>query len=123
MIAPEIEGYIRRSNEFWRQAKELLDQNHLEKASELAWGSVVERIKALALARSASYLRSHRQLRDYVRLVAHQNNDPALYEAFRQAERLHINFYESYFDITDVREAFLGVEDTLRRVDAYLTSP
>lgn len=120
MIAPEVQGYLGRSDELWRQARELLDQGHLEKASEMAWGSVVERVKALALSRSAAHLRSHRELRDYIKLVARQNSDQPLYDSFRQAEKLHINFYESYFDVDEVREAFVAVENVLLRLDAYI---
>lgn len=117
---PEIEDYIQRSNQYWQQSLGFLSRNELEKASELAWGSVVERVKALALAKVGVELRSHRQVRDYVKRVASQAKDEELYRYFREGESLHINFYESFFDPEEVRRALAAIEQVLVKIDSYL---
>ena len=94
----EAQQFIQRSDEYWVQALEMLETGHLEKASELAWGSVIERVKALALAKHRLSLRGHRDVRDYVKRVAISAADEALYQTFKRAESLHVNFYESFFD-------------------------
>jgi len=115
----ELLAYVGRSQGYWIQAQEQLDLGHLEKAAELAWGSVAERLKALALARTGTFLRSHGAIRSFVRKIASQLNDVDLYQAFRQAESLHIEFYESHFDIDEVRQAFAQVDTLLRKIDSY----
>ena len=122
MIEPssEVEGYVRRSDEYWRQAQTLLAQGEVEKASELAWGSVVERVKALAAAKLGAELRSHREVRDFLKRIANQIPDQDLYRSYREAESLHINFYESFFDADEVRMSFAVIEGLLIRLDAYL---
>ncbi len=125
MTTPQsvVRAYVDRSDQYWQQAQELLDQQEIEKASELAWGSVVERVKALALARTGADLRSHREVRDYVKRIANQIPDEELYRRYREAESLHINFYESYFDIDEVRMSFAAIEALLMKLDAYLKEP
>lgn len=116
----EVEDYVRRSDHYWRQALERLKAGQWEKASELAWGSVVERVKALARLWSQAELRSHREVREFIKRAALQNADEALYRAFREAESLHINFYESFFDPEEVRQAFVAIQELLARLDSYL---
>lgn len=123
MVIPfsnEIEGYIRRSDEYWRQALGFLNRNELEKASELAWGSVAQRVKALALAKIGRELHTHYQIRDYVKRIASQTADENLFRDFTEAERLHTNFYEGLFDRDEVGMAFAVIRRLLARVDSYI---
>ena len=117
---PDTEAYVRRSDAYWRQALEYLPRRELEKASELAWGSVVERVKALALARTGAELRSHRELREYIKRVANQALDEELFRDYREAESLHINFYEFLFDVQEVTVALDIVRRLLAKIDSYL---
>ena len=111
---------VGRSNQYWIQAVEQLEGQHLEKASELAWGSVLERVKALALVRSKVALRSHRDVRNYVKAEAARVGDQELFRTFQRAESLHINFYESFFELDEITEGFQYVREVLPRIDAYM---
>ena len=116
----EAQQLLRRSDQYWVQALEQLEGDHLEKASELAWGSVVERIKALALAKTGQHLQRHRRIKNYVRRVAASVGDEELFRVFQRAESLHINFYESFFELDEIREAFNYIRELLPRVDSYI---
>lgn len=119
-LEDEPEQLLRRSDQYWQQAQELLEQNHLEKASELAWGSLVERVKALGIVKSDVRLRSHRDLRTYIKRMAMDKKDEEMYRVYQRAESLHINFYESFFDEDDVRSAIVSIRELLLRIDSVL---
>lgn len=104
MGAPFVEIYFENSNRYWNQAQEHLKRKELAKASELAWGSVAEAIKALA-ATTGHMVKGHREVRSYIKIVSGQLQDPELYEYFKEVERLHVNFYETHLDEDDIRGA------------------
>lgn len=115
-----IDAYLFRSDKYWSQVQEFLQAGELEKASELAWGSVAERVKALGLARTAKLLRSHSQLTDYAKTVANQMQDGELREGFAKAERLHANFYESFLDSDEIKRTLAHIPALLAKIDFYL---
>ncbi len=65
--------------------------------------------KAVAAFREIQ-LRSHASIWDYARQLSHELEDQELFDAFRDAHRLHTNFYES--DLT--REVVLISEERVR---------
>jgi hypothetical protein len=117
----EVEEYLSRSNEYWRQALEFFSSGEIEKASELAWGSTAERIKALALQETGSLLRSHGQIHSFMTTISRQLGDEELYRLFREAESLHTNFYESHLDREDVRITLLSIEKLLTKLEALFS--
>ena len=118
----QAEEYLSRSNKYWRQALELFEKGEVEKASELAWGSVAERIKGLSLIKSGNWLRSHKEVRNYMKMISSQLPDKELHQLFLVAQRLHVEFYESHLDSDDVKEALLSVEKLLTKIDFLLYS-
>ncbi len=86
-----------------------LERGEFEKASELLWGSMALAVKAVAALREIQ-LRSHASIWDYARQLSHELGDQELFDAFRDANRLHTNFYES--DLT--REVVLISEERIR---------
>ena len=99
-----------------------LKKKEFEKASEVAWGSVAEMIKAVALAKTRKELRSHRDIRDYIRLLAIQRSDKKMFDLFEDAESLHRNFYEGYFGQMEVREKISSAEELVRKLLGILIS-
>lgn len=116
----QVAAYRRRSNEYWAQAKELWAKGNTEKASELAWGSVAERVKAVALARTGQMFRSHRLVGEYVDRLARELASPDLERVFDRAARLHQNFYEADLSAEAVRARLVDVEWLLNRLDLVL---
>ena len=86
-----------------------LEREEFEKASELLWGSMALAVKAVAAFREI-HLRNHASIWDYARQLCHELGDQELFDAFRDANRLHTNFYES--DLT--REVVLASEERVR---------
>jgi hypothetical protein len=116
----EALDYLERSNRYWTQSLELLDAGEPAKASEMAWGSVVGRVEALALRRTESPLGSHRRTRNFVRDIAQSEGIEELYEIFGNAERLHTNFYREFLEEYDVRSGLLYVRTFLEQIDRLL---
>ena len=98
------------------QVRSYLKNKEFEKASEVAWGSVAEMIKALALAKTKQELRSHRDIRNYIRLTASQHSDKKMIDLFEDAESLHRNFYEGDFDEMEVRQKISSAEELVRKL-------
>ena len=99
-----------RSQEYLRNAYTSLEQNEVEKAGEFLWGSMVQAIKAIAAFKDVE-LRSHEAIWTYVRQLSRELGDEAMFGAFRDANSLHQNFYES--DLT--REVVLTHGEMIRR--------
>jgi hypothetical protein len=120
-LRSEAGDYLGNSHKYWEQALAQLESGEAEKASELAWESVVERIKALYFLKTKTKLsQSHRDVKSYVRSISQQLEDKELYNLFHEAESLHANFYERFKDLGDVRESFLNIQKLLTKIDALL---
>jgi hypothetical protein len=108
-IAQLLRGYVTRSQEYLQNAYVALEQNELEKASEFLWGSMAQAIKAFA-AFKGEHLPSHAAIWKYVTELSRELGNPALFDAFRDADSLHKNFYESGL----TREIVLLSEERIR---------
>lgn len=104
---------------YWKQANELLEKGEWTKASEMAWGSVVESVHALAEFQGKKLGGGHSELKDYVRGVS-QHVDRELYDVFRKAETYHANFYHDFLDEQDVKESFPLIKEFLERIASLL---
>lgn len=116
-IAQLLRGYVTRSQEYLQNAYIALEQNELEKASEFLWGSMAQAIKAFA-AFKGEHLASHAAIWKYVTELSRELGDQGLFDAFRDANSLHINFYESGL----TREIVLTLEERIRRTVGRLVS-
>ena len=79
----------------FRHAEEGLANGHPLKASEMAWGAVVHRLKAIARQRGWAHGR-HYQL---VRIINHledETEDAEIGTLFKASRRLHANFYNNH---------------------------
>jgi len=105
-----LRGYVARSQVYLGNAYASLEQDELEKASEFLWGSMAQAVKAVAALKGV-HLPSHAAVREYVSKLSKELGDPALFDAFREANSLHINFYESGL----TPEIVLTSEETIRQ--------
>ena len=111
--------YQDRANIYWKQANELLQKEEWTKASELAWGSVVEAVNALAEFQGRK-LTSHGQTKNYIRGIAQSLQDERINELFKKAETFHANFYHEFLDETDVKEILPYIQEFLEKIGTLL---
>jgi len=89
--------YQQASERFLAQARQEFADGDLAQASEKGWGAAAELVKACAEARELDHVR-HRQLWLTVNRLVDETGDRELQFLFSQAESLHGNFYEDYYD-------------------------
>ena len=104
-----IRTFVFRSGEYLNNTYLALDQDEIEKASEFLWGSMALAVKAVAALREIE-LRSHGAIWEYARQLSQELGSQQLFDSFRDANRLHSNFYES--DLT--RAVVLESEERIR---------
>ena len=77
------------------------------KAGELLWGSIAEAAKALSLKYTGQPVNDHKKIRYYLdKLCLGYDNKEYCRELNRAAERLHINFYETFLEKDEFLETF-----------------
>jgi len=114
------------SDEAWeklRIAEEHMDnfyralaRGELDKAGEFLWATVNALAQALALARGERLPAKHGPVRDFIRKLAGELEDEALWDAFRDAEKLHANFYSpGIFEEEELRAMIDNVVNGLVR--------
>jgi 4-alpha-glucanotransferase len=112
--SPASSRYVENARYYLENAAFFLDREEVCKATEMIWGSMAAAVKAAAAARERS-LTTHRQLRDYAQAVAKQLEDEALFVAFREAEGMHSNFYESRMSSYDLALEFPRMRASIAR--------
>lgn len=111
----QIEKYKSQSVHFLENAFRFIEAKEIEKASEFLWGSMAEAIKAIAISKGF-FLKSHRQLWDYAEGLAKELQDESIFNAFRHANSLHSNFYESTLELKDVLRVAEDVRATVGKL-------
>ena len=85
-------------------AYNVLNSGEASKAGEFLWGAMAEAIKAVA-ANKGIVLSSHGELWRFATELTNELGDDQVYRAFREANSLHSNFYESRLEVADVRSS------------------
>ncbi|NHW89127.1 MAG: hypothetical protein HA490_05755 [Archaeoglobales archaeon] len=93
--ASEVEMHLRLSEKELMEAEELLRKGDYVQASEKAWGSAAQMVKAVA-AREGRTLRSHGELHREVARIVKETGDEELRRLWQSAGMLHQNFYENW---------------------------
>lgn len=113
--------YAANSRRYMQNAMRFMREEEVEKATEFLWGSMAAAIKAVAAAKGRG-LKSHRDIRDYARLVAKELGDNALFAAYRDAEGMHSNFYESRLTAADIRLVLEDIRQAIAKLLSMSTS-
>jgi hypothetical protein len=111
-----IEAYAEKSNEKFENYKLLFEKKELEKAGEILWGAIVNMIDLIRLTKNAP-LDNHQIMRNFLKSYAASIRDNDLWELFKEAEKLHPNFYHSFMDkdyFEETATAALKLYDKLR---------
>ncbi len=101
-VEAKVKKYAGQSRHYLLNASKFIDAGDSEKASEFLWGSLAEVIKAVALSKGFQ-LKKHGEIWTYVENLTKELEDKSIYNAFRHAHDLHINFYESDIELRGVR--------------------
>jgi hypothetical protein len=105
--------------EYLQNAYLSLARNEPEKASEFLWGSMTQALKAVAALNEID-LKSHRAIWEYASELAVQLGDQELFNAFKDANSLHSNFYEAGLTL-DIVESFAeGIRPAVGRLLAII---
>lgn len=80
-------------DEYGSNADRAITLNEFRKASELMWGAITQQLKMLAATHNITFGR-HKEIVSFVRQVAEEQKDTALYRDFIDMNALHRNFYD-----------------------------
>ena len=111
MVTGAVGRYSDLSSSCLRKARGHLAEGDLVRASEKGWGAAAVLVKACAEARELEHAR-HRDLWRATNRLVVETGDRAIQFLFSQAESLHGNFYEDYWD-ADTVAAYLAQVDLL----------
>jgi hypothetical protein len=115
LLNPEdkTEIHLELSEKYLSDAEELLRKKESVQASEKGWGAASQILKAMA-AKEGKELRSHRELWEYASGLRIRYGDEELGVFWREANTLHMNFYEDWMPLEEVE---LTVRDVKRFVE------
>lgn len=100
------ETYVKQSLLYLDNARDEIERQEYEKASEFLWGSVAEALKAVLMVRKGLRIKSHGEFWSLARELAKELGDEGVYTTFREADSLHSNFYEVRLEKEDVESSF-----------------
>lgn len=109
--------YALQSRHYLENSQSAIELGELEKAGEFLWGSMALAIKAVAAFKGIE-LRSHRLLWDYAKEVSRDLREESIFTAFRDANSLHSNFYETGMSL----DILLDSEERIRHAVGNLIS-
>lgn len=103
------EEYKRTGRHYIRQADEEFEKGDFLQASEKAWKTVAQHVKALSILRGLDHM-DHRDLRYANSRIADEAGQSQIRRLFNTAESLHANSYEAWMPEVDVREGIADVK-------------
>ena len=115
LVSPR--AYALQSRHYLENSRSAIDLGELEKAGEFLWGSMALALKAVAASKEIE-LRNHRLLWDYAREISKDLREESIFTAFRDANSLHSNFYETGMSL----DILLDSEERIRQAVGKLIS-
>ena len=114
-----VEGRLRLSGKFLREAEEILRNGDYAQASGRLWVAVVEAVKAVAASRGIS-LGTHVSLFQFVSQLARESPELGLVDAFHVANSLYTNSYEGWLTEDFVRRGTEIVQAFIDKLKRFL---
>lgn len=109
----KVELHVMLRDKYLIDAERFLKEGDGVQASEKAWGAASQAVKAIA-AKEGMDIRSHRELHRYVAKLVERSRDPEVGRLWRSAGFLHVNFYENWLPLEQVRD---GLNDVKKLVE------
>jgi len=114
-----IEIHLKLCDKYLKDAEDFLAKEDYVQASEKAWGSASQIVKALA-AKEGKELKSHRELHSYVTELSRKRGDKEIMTLWFSAISLHQNFYENWLPGEAVKSAIENVKNFIEKMRKYL---
>ena len=109
--------FKREAEEHFSNYLKHMRAGELWKAGEYLWGVYLALLLALANAMGKKVPARHAALRRFVLELADIMGDEDIYEAFKDGERLHANFYHpGLLDEEEAEEAILHLESCISKL-------
>lgn len=115
----DVKKHKDQSEHYYRNALRFIERKDAEKSSELLWGAMAQAMKALAAVKHVP-LKSHNDIRRFVKELVRETDDVSIWDVFREAESLHSNFYETGLLIDDVKTAADRIFKTISKLYSYI---
>ena len=107
------------SHRFRDQGLAEVESGDLLQGSEKLWGAAAHAVKAAAEQRGWKH-NGHFYLHKVINELASVKGDERLKEAFKSANRLHVNFYENTLDSNKINNRAQGVLDHIDMIDSIV---
>ncbi|MHC1585368.1 MAG: PaREP1 family protein [Candidatus Syntropharchaeia archaeon] len=93
-------NYAKTRDKYLTNAEKFAGRGEFRKASELLWGAIAQEIKTVA-ARAGKRLGRHKDLKNFIKTLSKEVENPKLYKSFLFLETLHVNFYDEVIELSD----------------------
>jgi hypothetical protein len=111
--------YQRLHSKYLTSADKLLSEGDLSQASEKYWGAVAGIVKNIAAKRKIR-LKTHQDIRDFMRVLDEERPDLNLWSEFGVAQYLHSNFYEDEIVDWELRKYSESVKALIQKLSEFL---
>ena len=108
--------YIEAAKELLDQAKDELEKGDVRQAAEKTWDAATLAVKAYAYNKEGKRLTSHRELWEYVEIIANDVGD-WIRSTWNEASGMHICFYEGWCTLRQVESALNHIEKLVREIE------
>ena len=112
--------YIKTSEHYFNNLKDVLSKNEYRKASEYLWGTIAQLIKALAYLYGIP-LGSHKSIKIFIREIATEKNDEEYFKSFLFLEKLHVNFYDEIIEPEEFQIYLKSANNFLNKTNRLIT--
>lgn len=100
-------------------ADKLLNEGDLSPASEKYWGAVAGIVKNIAAKRKMR-LKTHQDIRDFMRILGEERPGLNLWGDFGVAQYLHSNFYEDEIVDWELRKYSESIKVLIQKLNEFL---
>ena len=111
--------YERLRNKYVTSADKLLNEGDLSQAAEKYWGAVATIVKNIA-AKRKNRLKTHQDIRDFMRFLDEERPDLNLWSEFSIAQYLHSNFYEDEIVDWELHKYSESVKALIQKLNEFL---
>lgn len=111
--------YQRLHNKYLTNADKLLSEGDLSQAAEKYWGAVAGIVKNIAAKRKMR-LKTHQDIRDFMRVLDEERPDLNLWSEFGIAQYLHSNFYEDEIVDWELHKYGASIKALIQKLSEFL---
>jgi len=115
----KVELYLKLCEKYLKDAEDMLRKGDSIQASEKMWGAAATCVKAVALKLKGLRLTSHGELWEFINELSKVMGDEEIRKLWRTAVSMHINFYEKWAPLEDVRHALKDIKTLINKLRRF----